>query len=193
MTVQTLNARDQISVLNGPEIALPDTSIIAQIATQMRDAPDRAALAHGDIEMSYGDLWRAASAVAGQLSAQGVGPGALTPVLCRGGVALPVAAIGVMLAGAAFVPLDAAWPVERIRVALGKLAPKVVLYEDGLPEALLKATGETCLPINLDGLSTVEPLDAAPDDLCYGFFTSGSTGVPKCCLNTHRGILNRFT
>ncbi|MFZ5964249.1 non-ribosomal peptide synthetase [Thalassococcus sp. BH17M4-6] len=158
----------------------------------MQRAPQAPALVHGAVSYTYEELLRASSAVAQQLVAQGVAPGTLVPVSCRGGVALPVAVIGILLAGAAFVPLDADWPTERMTAVLTKLAPPVLLYEDGTDTALFEGLAIPHLPVNLDGLEVMNPPGTGPEDLCYGFFTSGSTGTPKCCLNTHEGVLNRF-
>jgi amino acid adenylation domain-containing protein/thioester reductase-like protein len=159
-------------------------------------APARSALVNSDVTISYGELDRCASALAGALRERGARNGDFIPLVMDGGMTLPVAMIAAMKAGSPFVPVDSAWPEERIRVVLAQLQPPVVLTAG--PGGYRPPPGIQCLDVDLSRLPTGPPRGAAAgprpgvDDLMYGFFTSGSTGTPKCALNWHRGLLNRF-
>ena len=106
---------------------------------------------------------------------------------------LPAAYLAMMKLGAVFVPVDPAWPAERLDTALRVLSPRLVLSADA--GQVPAACRETTLPV---AAAVVPPwpgrpgIPLGPDDLCYGFFTSGTTGTPKCALNRHGGLANRL-
>lgn len=164
-----------------------------------RDHPDRPALRWADACLTYGELDALAARWAGVLRARGVERGDFVPLVTAGGPELPVMMLASMKVGAPFVPIDDAWPRQRLHESLRRLRPRVVVRTGPGPEA-----GDTS--IGLDGLDVVRVAGTAPpdgaaavpeavatvDDLAYGFFTSGSTGAPKCALNRHLGLLNRF-
>ncbi|WP_131773932.1 non-ribosomal peptide synthetase, partial [Protofrankia symbiont of Coriaria myrtifolia] len=107
-----------------------------------------------------------------------------------GGLALPVAMLGVLKTGAAFVPMDAAWPEPRRREALDQLDCPVTITADGSvgTPRCVRARAEPPARARGGALSA----RPRPHDVVYGFFTSGSTGRPKCALNFHRGLVNRL-
>src|SRR5579863_2338219 len=169
--------------------------------------------------LTYGELDRRANRVAHQLRALGVGRGGYVGVYLGRSPAMVVALLGVLKAGAAYVPLDVAYPVARVQWILGALGVQCLLTE----AAGLRVVGELaaasglrdviCLdevPEGTDrageehgGGPRVHPLaelnshpatrqdaGAAPDDLAYVIFTSGSTGAPKGVMVTHRPVAN---
>jgi amino acid adenylation domain-containing protein len=130
-------------------------------------------LAVGDL--TYDELRRRANQLANWLVARGIGPE------CTVGVRLPrapdlvVAILGVLTAGAAYVPVDPDHPADRIDWILRDSGARLVL--DELP--------------GLDGLpGTAPPRTATPDNLAYIIYTSGSTGRPKGVLMPHRNVVN---
>ncbi|WP_161357893.1 non-ribosomal peptide synthetase [Streptomyces sp. SID3343] len=153
--------------------------------------------------LDYRRVTRAANALARDLHDLGVGSGDLVPLVARNGPALPVAMLGVLAAGAAFLPLDARWPAPRLRDMVRACSPRVVLSIAAPGETRAHPTtwsadagGPATLVVDVERLGTADThrggARPAPEDLAYGFYTSGSTGVPKCALNVHRGLLNRF-
>jgi len=156
-------------------------------------AGNRPAITSGEDRLSYAKLNGKANALASRLHDAGVGKGDLIPVVTGGGVELPIAMIALMKLGAAFVPVDAAWPDERLQVIFDELKPKLALYENPAQVAVAKipslSFSASLLEERADKPTSVTLL---PDSLIYGFFTSGSTGIPKCALNLHGGLLNRF-
>ncbi len=155
--------------------------------------PDRPAYAYGGQTLTYGEFDRLANGFAAALAARGIGKGDVVPVVLDNGLELPVAYHALMKLGAAFVPFDSAWPPERTKAALGILAPGTIVCADAA--ALPEAYQERGLPLALNGLA---PRARRPDveldgaDPIYGIFTSGTTGTPKCALNLHAGLANRF-
>jgi non-ribosomal peptide synthetase component F len=189
--------RHGLASCSGRAVPYPtDRTVVQLFEDQARSAPDRPALSWGGTELSYGDLDRLAGALAHRLRAHGVARGDFVPLVMDGGPALPVAMVAAMKAAAPFVPIDQAWPRERIRGTVGQLRPPLVLTS-GPPRGRddLGDLGAPVLRVDLDPAAPPAADLGAPatvHDLIYGFFTSGSTGLPKCALNRHLGLLNRF-
>ena len=153
--------------------------------------------------LTYAELDSASSKLAFLLAQRGVAKGDLVFIALDNSLELPVAYLACMKLGAVFVPTDTQWPDGRCSELAESIRPKAVVagpggiswsersltYADGRCGALI--TG--CLQ---DWQSAPEiwrgETSFSPDDLLYGFFTSGSTGVPKCALNTQKGAVNRF-
>jgi amino acid adenylation domain-containing protein/thioester reductase-like protein len=176
------------AVDNGPFRAIPHA--IEDVTDRH---PERPALTYGGRTLTYRALDELANALAALLAARGVGKGDVTPVVMVNGLEMPLAYQALMKLGAAFVPYDPAWPADRIAATLGALAPKVVLCTD--PATIPPPWRERALRVALDELTprAQRPRVAlGPDDAIYGIFTSGTTGLPKCALNLHAGLANRF-
>jgi amino acid adenylation domain-containing protein len=172
------------------------------VAATARRSPTAIAVSFGDCEMTYAELDRRAEALAHRLQRIGVGADRIVAVLLDRSEDLVVALLGVLEAGGAFMPLDPAQPTNRIAAMLthARGVPVCVTHRRHL-DRLAGFTGHRmCLD--------VPPTSAAPDaadtavvpagirvgttsdSLAYVIHTSGSTGVPKATLNTHRGIRN---
>jgi amino acid adenylation domain-containing protein/thioester reductase-like protein len=152
--------------------------------------------------MSYADLDAAADITAGRLIDNGVSPRRLIPILVPDGPEFLISLFGVMKTGAAFVPVDPAWPVDRLNAIVAELAPPAIVTSPTSLETIAEL--DPAVPtVPVDRMEPPhEPTGPAPppadrgpgpEDLIYGFYTSGSTGAPKCALNHHRGLVNRLT
>ena len=155
--------------------------------------PERVAVCFGDRTLTYQQLDALANGLAFAAASRGVAKGDRVATVLGNSLELPVAYLAMMKLGAVFVPMDARWPADRLETTLCVLSPRLVLCADQLdvPEEYRDAA----LPVAVDTLPVSSrrpavPLDA--DDLCYGFFTSGTTGTPKCALNRHGGLANRL-
>ncbi|GHJ12839.1 amino acid adenylation domain-containing protein [Micromonospora sp. AKA38] len=155
------------------------------IAAQAARTPDAEAVRHGDATLSYRDLDQAANRLARVLSAAGV-TGA-----DRVGVCLPrtpelvVALLAVLKAGAAYVPLDPAYPAARVAFMTADSGARLVLTRADLAG---RFPGPTVLTDRLDpaGNGTDPATPVTPADLAYVIYTSGSTGRPKGVAIEHR-------
>jgi amino acid adenylation domain-containing protein/thioester reductase-like protein len=155
--------------------------------------PERTAVCYGGHTLSYAELDRLANAMAAAAADRGVAKGDRVATLLVNSLEMPAAYLAMMKLGAVFVPLDPAWPGERLETTLRVLSPRLILCAgtDQVPAGHRRAS----LPVPAGAVapSPVRPAVAlGPDDLCYGFFTSGTTGVPKCALNRHGGLANRL-
>ncbi|WP_425303059.1 amino acid adenylation domain-containing protein, partial [Nocardia wallacei] len=172
-----------------------EPSLLALIDEQVRRRPDATAIRAGANTLTYDELDRRANRVARALIAHGVGPEALVAVAVPRTEQLPVALLGVLESGAGYLPIDTAYPEQRLRFLLSDAAPACLLTTAAERDAL----PETDIPVLL-----LEDLDAAddspvtdrdrlaplrPDHLAYVIYTSGSTGVPKGVGVAHRQVL----
>lgn len=169
----------------------PYRAISLLIEEQAARTPDRPAVAYRDATLDYRALHRLGNGLAAELSAAGVRRGMLVPLTLVNGLELPLTLIALHRLGAAFVLCDPAWPADRMKAAMAALDPELLLGADHPGAAGIRAH-----PVSLDRIvpSDRGPGTAAPGpaDPAYGVFTSGTTGTPKCAVNLHRGLANRF-
>ncbi len=158
-----------------------------------RENPEATALVCRGEELTYAELDSRAHALAVELSSFGVGPDDLVGVCLERSIGMVVAILGVLKAGAAYVPLDPAYPTERVSYMVEDSRAKVVITEQRLRRTLPKE--QTCLLIDNCPTSSSAQLErrAAPHNLAYVIFTSGSTGRPKGVMVEHRNVANFFS
>jgi amino acid adenylation domain-containing protein len=169
---------------------LPVRPVSELVKEQAARTPDRVALRHGPEELTFGELIRDVRTAAAQLVRIGVQPGEPVAVLMKRSIDAVVAILAVLEARAAYVPLDAAYPHERIRHIVEDCGATRLIVRDHLTPAL---ASKGCTSITLEDLlradGPVVSLDPPrPDDLAYIIYTSGSTGAPKGVLVEHRGL-----
>ncbi|MBI0329292.1 non-ribosomal peptide synthase/polyketide synthase [Burkholderia plantarii] len=181
-----------------------DATAHALFEAQARRAPDALALVQGERSLSYGELNRQANRLAHHLRERGVRPADRVAICVERGVEMIVGVLAVWKAGAAYVPLDPAYPRERLAYMLEDSAPAAVLVQAATagrleagearrirldqPEAWREASPLDPLPADADIDAEPAGPDASP--LAYVIYTSGSTGQPKGVMVAHRGLAN---
>ena len=154
---------------------------------------ERPAVVAAGMSLSYGELARRARALARRLRDAGARPNRLVAVVMDKGWEQVVAVLAVLEAGAAYLPVDAGLPAERIARLLELGEVSIALLQPGIAERLEWPEGILALSVDRDEPETdpapLEPLQG-PGDLAYVIFTSGSTGTPKGVMIDHRGALN---
>ena len=152
---------------------------------------DRTAVSCGDRELSYAEVDRLSNGVAEALIAAGVLPRGLVGVAMGRGVEMVAALLGVLKAGATYVPLDPEFPAQRLQLMLQDAAPAVILTSKELTDRLPSGSWITL------AAEDIEPRVEAPtiagitaEDLAYVIYTSGSTGTPKGVEIPHRAVMN---
>ena len=150
--------------------------------------------------LTYGELEARANRVAWRLRELGARPGVRIGVLLDRSLEMPVALLGVLKSGAAYVPLEPDLPRERIALTLADAGAEVVVTVDAHRDLL--PTGDAAPEVvaldggasALEGVSTDRPPPLAEaGDVAYVLFTSGSTGRPKAAQIEHRGVVNLVT
>jgi D-alanine--poly(phosphoribitol) ligase subunit 1 len=187
--------------LAGPTRPLTAGSVAELIQRQALARPDHTAVRGPGRDLTFRQLWSGASAGAGTLAECGVRPGDLVALWADRTPEAIVAALAVMLAGAACVPLEPTHPPGRTRAVLAAARPALLLLDRRSPVAPPADLGVTELDlgsVSADSRPSERPSEgprALPrgGDLAYVVFTSGSTGVPKGVLVEHRSLLNYAT
>ncbi|MBS0180675.1 MAG: amino acid adenylation domain-containing protein, partial [Nitrospira sp.] len=168
----------------------------ALIQAQAARTPEAIAVRAGATPVTYAALLAQASQLAHALRAQGIGPEALVAVALERSVDLVVALLGTWYAGAAFVPLDPSYPVERLRYMLDDSQAALLLTDTAQATRLAHPGPTRCLDQDGDARAkfptTPPPGHPMDTQLAYVLYTSGSTGRPKGAGNTHAGLRNRL-
>ncbi|WP_305793784.1 non-ribosomal peptide synthase/polyketide synthase, partial [Streptomyces acidiscabies] len=154
---------------------IPAEPLPTSFARQVRTTPDAVALVAGERELSYAELDARANRFAHHLIQQGVGPEDLVALKLPRSVELVVGILGVLKAGAAYLPVDPAYPESRIAFMLDDARPAVVVDS---PETVAAT----------DYPDTTPPIHALPQHPAYVIYTSGSTGRPKGVVVSHSGL-----
>ncbi|HKG21152.1 MAG TPA: amino acid adenylation domain-containing protein, partial [Blastocatellia bacterium] len=180
-----------------------DTCIHLLFEEQARRSPEAIAVSYEDAFLTYEELDRQANQLADYLRSLGVGPEQRVGIFLDRSLMLMVALLGTLKAGGVFVPLDPAYPQNRLAAMLEDSTPTVILTETGFLENLPGDDGGSqgerrliCLDRAREPIArraeASSPLKVAPDNLAYIIFTSGSTGRPKGVMVSHRAICNRL-
>lgn len=166
-----------------------ESSIPALFAAQVSQTPNAAALISAAGTISYAELDRDASRIAGALQRAGVAPGDLVGVLDERAPATVAALLGILRCGAAYVGLDPNLPLARLRQLLDVGAITVVCASGTSPRRSDTEVIVLDVAQALQHAAEPDPVAVAATDLAYVCFTSGSTGEPKGVEITHRGVL----
>nr|WP_243436612.1 non-ribosomal peptide synthase/polyketide synthase [Streptomyces sp. FH025] len=173
----------------------PGSSLTALFERRVRTNPAAAALTDGEVSLSYGELNTRANRLAHALIDRGVGPEQLVALALPRSADLVVAVLAVLKAGAAYVPVDPAYPAARIAYLLQDARPSLLLTTSRTGE-LPGAEQVDRLPLDaldLDGLPDTDPeVLVDPGHPAYVIHTSGSTGNPKGVVVPHRNVVRLF-
>ncbi|MCU0072389.1 amino acid adenylation domain-containing protein [Pseudomonas koreensis] len=186
-----------LSGVNTPQAKFPDTPMIHQrFEAHAHARPDAVALLFEDRTYSYDAINRQANRVAHRLLALGIRPDDRVAICVERGPQMIVGLLGVLKAGAGYVPIDPAYPLERIAFTLQDSAPTAVLMQAA---TLDRVAGLSVPQIDLDdhALQTEPEFnpqipDLNPAHLAYVIYTSGSTGLPKGVMVEHRNVARLF-
>ncbi|MBB5078728.1 non-ribosomal peptide synthetase [Nonomuraea endophytica] len=176
--------RDEANATAAP---LPDGLLHEPFLRQAAKTPGRVAVITPAERVTYGELLRRATEVAGALKERGLTPGETVAVAMDKGVEQVAAVIGTLLAGGVYLPIDTTQPQARRDQILTDAEARLVL----LPTAPT-ATGSTENTGKANDTTTGAVLSTPgnPDDAAYVIYTSGSTGTPKGVVVSHRAARN---
>lgn len=183
---------------NQTDFSYQKTTLLYQyFEAQAEKTPNAIAAIFGKLTMSYGELDRKSNKVANYLVEKQVLPNDVIGVFVHRGIEMIVCILGVLKAGAAYLPLDPHYPDKRIQYMLQHSQSKIVLTDNHM---LKKNMGDYHGAIfnivdilNNECISNQSPLvNIHYDDLAYVIYTSGTTGTPKGVAITHRSVCNHM-
>jgi len=173
-------------------------SVTELVARRARSAPEAPAVVWEGGSWSYGELHARAGVLAAELRRRGVGPEVRVALLLERSPEWVAAALAVLQAGGAYLPLDPAYPRERQVYTLCDARPAVLISRGPLAEGL-GAEDVEILDLDTGDFDTGDfdtgdfdtgDFDTEPDQAAYVIYTSGSTGRPKGAVLCHRGLSN---
>jgi amino acid adenylation domain-containing protein/thioester reductase-like protein len=172
----------------------PDKTFCDLFDEQVSKTPDKRAVVYLDKSMTYGELSDKSAALARKLRSLGVGRDNIVGIFADRSLEMFAGVIGIVRSGAAYMPIDTKYPVDRIEFMLADSNSKVLLTQrhligrikfDGI---IIDLDDESFYQDSLRG-QRLENINK-PQDLAYVIYTSGSTGRPKGTLIEHRALLN---
>ncbi|ESA35630.1 amino acid adenylation domain protein [Leptolyngbya sp. Heron Island J] len=201
--------RHQLLKWNDNRADFPTDSSISQLfEAQAERSPQAAALKYWDEEWTYDNLNQRANQVAHYLQSLELGSNPVIGVCLQRSPDLVAALLGILKIGAIYLPLDPAYPSERLAWMLEDAQAAALISEQKLGNDLIQSIAANdnkndgsvnqsiqlvCLEPGAIAQQSAENLDRPiANEIAYVMYTSGSTGTPKGVLGTHRGAINRF-
>lgn len=171
--------------------------LFEQIAAKQ---PTRTALSFNDDTLTFEMLNKQANQLAHLLIQKGVGTGSLVGICINRSTDMVISLLATMKSGAAYVPLDPSYPMDRIHFTVEDAKPDYIITQEAVAEYLPESFSEKLVCINASNvqqqiaLNSVEnlPSPMQTGQLAYVIYTSGSTGKPKGVQITHRSVINLF-
>ena len=179
---------------SGAHTCAPQEATIQELFERQAElAPDAIALMFADIELSYGELNRRSNQLAHHLIALGVGPEVPVALCMERSLEMVVGLLGILKAGGFYVPLDPAYPLERLSFILDDVLAPVLLTQDNCLDRLPSHWGHlVCIDSDWEEIAQHgmenPPVRVKGDNLAYVNYTSGTTGLPKGSAIPHRAI-----
>ncbi|MGA9773066.1 MAG: amino acid adenylation domain-containing protein [Blastocatellia bacterium] len=164
---------------------------------QVEQRPDSIALSFEDQQLTYEELNKRSNRLAHFLQSLGIGPDDCVAVCMERSLELVTCLVGILKAGGAYMPLDPAYPPQRIEFMLKDAGAQIVLADRQSAQKVSGFGGIRIQPDWRRGEIGSQPIvtpfaEIMPENLAYVIYTSGSTGLPKGAMNTHGAVCNRL-
>ncbi len=159
---------------------------------RVAEGPERVAVTFGQQGITYAELDRRANQLAHELVARGVGPDRLVALCIDRSIDLIVSILGILKAGGAYLPMDPAYPLDRLQFMMSDAGVKHLVTSASLADRIGPVPQTVLLDADTATLaahpSTPPRVSLWPEHLAYCIYTSGSTGLPKGTLIEHRNV-----
>ncbi|MEV8556481.1 amino acid adenylation domain-containing protein [Streptomyces sp. NPDC051917] len=192
--IGTLTSEEERQIRSWSEgsVSRPAVPVHEAISAQAAAHPDRVAVMAGANSLTFADLEAQAARIAGLLRSHGVGVESPVGILMGRSISLVPAILGVMKAGGYYVPLDPAYPPQRLEGMIKDCGARIVLTDHDFSVSGL-ACPDSVQVVRVTEADRFDAIPAVPvtgENLAYAIYTSGSTGAPKPVQVTHRGLAN---
>lgn len=200
--VDIVDARERaaLTAVRSETVDPGETTLVARFSAAVSANPDAPAVTSGDATVSYSELDSRSNRIARALLATGVAPDSLVAIALPRSADLIAAILGVLKAGAGYLPLDTSYPVERIEYILGDAAPAAIVTSAADLPSIGSFLGSV---VDVDSMDVIDrdgsalsrnetPNRATSHNVAYVIYTSGSTGQPKGVAVTHRNVTTLF-
>nr|QEO73849.1 condensation domain-containing protein [uncultured bacterium] len=203
---------DELAVLPAGELAtlagwqageraeLDDVLVHQVLEQRVAATPDAVAVVAADATLTYRELDQLAERFARQLRRLGVAPDEPVGIHLGRSSLLMVALLGILKAGAAYLPLDPSYPRDRLAFMVGDAGVRLIVADSrsaasagrlGAEQVVVPDLSDTATDTATDTVDTA-PVAVTAANLAYVIYTSGSTGRPKGVMVTHRNVVNLF-
>src|SRR5579862_1719807 len=171
------------------------TYVVDSVRARAEETPHAAAIVDGYRQLTYGELDSRANQLAQQLCERGIGPNVLVGLCMRRSQEFVIAALAIMKAGGAYLPLDPDYPANRLAMLLSDSRTRLVVTHSSSAQQVPTGDWETII---LDAVrhgsagypQTTPNVKRDAENLAYVIYTSGSTGRPKGVEITHSNLMN---
>ncbi len=196
----TTSERQQLLVeWNDTRAEYPKDHCIHQLfEAQTAKTPNAVAVVFEEQQLTYAELNRQANRLAHHLQSLGVGPETRVAICMKRSLEMIVSLVAIHKAGGCYVPLDPAYPKDRLSYMLEDSQAPVLLTQDQSAEGMVTGEAQVVFVDRLPTNGTPESHDnpssgVTPDNIAYVIYTSGSTGKPKGVMVRHRNAVSFFT
>lgn len=167
-----------------------DSSIVKEFKRQVQENADKIAIKNSTISYTYKELDSKTDSIASYLIEEGVKPNDFVVILAERSLDFIVVIISILKTGAVYVPIDAAYPKDRIEFILNDINPSIVIADDA---NIKKAEGFKVInlyrAVKVEKNALMYQTDATGEDLAYVMYTSGTSGKPKGALIPQKAVL----
>ncbi len=193
-SVPFLTETETSQLLSPPRAASQVNECLHQrFERQVARTPDSIAITCDGESLTYAELNQRANAVAVRLASLGAGPEVLIGLCVERNLGMVIGILGILKAGAAYLPIDLSYPPERVAFMLEDAGVPVLLSQRSLQSSLPKHQAAVLFLDDVtDGVDETPDSGVKPENLAYVIYTSGSTGKPKGCQITHANVVRLF-
>ena len=201
LSLLTKVERHQLLVAwNDTQADYPKDKCIHQLfEAQVKRTPEAIAAVFEGQQLTYRELDSQSNQLTHYLTKHNVGPGTLIGICMERSLEMLIGLLGILKAGGAFVPLDPAYPQERLVFMLTDTQAQILLTQSHLTARFAKIENLQPICLDTDWDTITQESEANPvteitaNNLAYVIYTSGSTGTPKGVAGLHQGAINRFS